>query len=211
MYWYPFSEIEEEKAVAQAEAQAEAEGRDTDDLRKFVGNLGEIAVREFFREFVNERHWEYLHADAMDSAEPEYGESDFRIGGNRIDIKSTTDVRKFDPTHMLDFPEHHPASSGYPRVDVNDGSDVYVFVLISESPFPTPNYDETVHEESGDVLDEFYEERSGSHVATILGWMFSAEASGEFGANMNLNLGKFTRMSVRDMYELLLRSGVVIE
>lgn len=197
--------------MAQAEAQAGVEGHDMDDLRKFVGNLGEIAVREFLEEFVNERHWEYLHSDTMDAAEPEYGESDFRLGGNRLDVKSTTDVRKFDPTHMVDFPEHHPASSGYPRVDVEDESDVYVFVLISESPFPTPNYDESVRKEGGKAVDEFYQARSGSHVAAILGWMFSDEASGEFGANMNLSLGKFTRMSVRDMYELLLRSRLVIE
>jgi len=216
MYWYPFAEQEEERASAQADAQAERTGADNDDARKFVGNLGEIAVEQFFEQFIDGHSWTYLNEEALDNAEPEYNDADFSLTGMDLDVKSTTDVRKFDPVQMIAAGGKRRSASGYPQVEVENESDVYVFVLISSVPDPTPNWDGVEFDGSKDnaVSDwkqKQKEERSGDHVAAILGWMFAEEASGELAGNMNMSLGKFTRISLRDMYELVFRSGAPME
>ena len=205
MYWYPFSEPEEEQAFAQAEAQAKEVDAGDSDTRKHIGNLGEIAVSAFFNQFADEHHWKYLNAETMEEKETEFRKSDFRFGGLEVDVKTATDIRKFDPAYMIAMEEDRPTASDYPRINAEDSSDVYVFVLISEGRESLPNWSER----NLSVLSDGWEkERSGEYVAAILGWMYVEEAVRAFAGSQNIDLGKFTRMSGRDMYGLLLQSGV---
>jgi hypothetical protein len=219
MYWYPFSEEEEEKAWKQAEAQSEAD--ETDGARKCVGNLGEIVVQQFLSEYGEQ--WSYLNQEALDNQEPEYEDFDFRVGrsGTKVDIKTTSDIRKFDPVAMY-YEETQEADRGhpgyrvkedYPKVDVSE-ADIFVFVLISHARDTEPGSGvygpESVDEEWEElpqISKNLLEGRSGNRVATILGWLYSKEFQGEVISNMNRGAhGKFTRMAFRDMYEMLMRT-----
>lgn len=91
-------------------------------------------MNAFFEQIVTGGDWEYLHEEEMERGEPEYGKSDFRVGFTKVDVKSTTDVRKFDPVSRVKKKGMGTPGSGYPAVDPEDESDVYVFVLISEGP-----------------------------------------------------------------------------
>lgn len=219
MYWYPFSEEEEDSAWGQAEAQAERQGGQG--AKKYVGNLGEITMGQFLAEYAGE-HWSYLNEEAMIEQEPEYRVVDFKIGrsGLTVDVKSTVDIRKFDPVSMYykEGAERMPGMGreGYPKVNV-DNADVFVFVLISHARNIAPGSE--IH--SPDDVDEditelpggsrrFIKGRSGDRVATILGWVYAKEFFGEMVGNMNRGgRGKFTRMATRDMHELLLRADAL--
>lgn len=222
MYWYPFSEKEENRAWEQAEAQASDTGSVESKVQmKFIGNLGELVIEQFLSEYADDRKWEYHHGEAMEKGEPEYGNVDFRVGSNSVDVKSSTDIRKLDPEEMYHAPapddQPHPltvASEGYPQAKTNK-ADAFAFVLISEAQHDTPkekklreSIEETERDSATDYVAECLQERSGNYVATILGWIYSNEFSSEMMGNFNGEAkGKFTRMYLRDMYELLLRSN----
>lgn len=219
MYWYPFSEEEEDKAEAQADTQADGDaGRKR---MKFIGNLGEIVINQFFEEYAGGQ-WSYLNHDSMEDSEEEYSDVDFKIGnsGLTLDVKSTTDIRKFDPVSMYfeEDAERPPAQEkdGYPKVDV-DSVDVFVFVYISYARDISPESDILSPADVRGELDDLPAgsrnriiNRSGNRVAAILGWVYSKEFFGEMVGNMNQDgRGKFTRMATRDMNELLMRTDAL--
>lgn len=139
MYWYPFSE-EEQKAWRQAEAQAAEHGKAKHEPMKFVGNLGELAVYELLTHLIGDKHtWEYVNKEAMENAQPETNSHDFRIQAVKVDVKATSDVRKFAPQAMYDASAEYipgPAKEGFPVVDVGSDAQVFVFVLITQGETP---------------------------------------------------------------------------
>lgn len=219
MYWYPFSEEEEDSARKQAEAQAG--GQDHLAAKKFVGNLGEIAMRQFLEEYAAES-WSYLNEQSMNEHEAEYREIDFKIGrsGQTVDVKSSSDIRKFDPVSMYfkQGEERMPgkAREGYPKANI-DKIDIFVFIFISYGRNITPGSDvyspKDVDQDFADLPGgsrRMIKGRSGDRVATILGWVYAKEFTGEMIGNMNRGgRGKFTRLSTRDMQELLLRTDAL--
>lgn len=218
MYWYQLSNQEEDFAWRQAEAQSEAGS--TVAPAKFIGNVGEIAVNAFFQKSIeNDGSWEYENELALLGGEPEFNDYDFTIDELTIDVKSTSDVRKFNPVEMADsdykdggwslFQSMH-RDEGYSTIDAETDTDVFIFVLVNSPADPPPAYaklEDKDREEWSEYEEEALSDRSGNNVAIILGWMFAAEFFGEAMNNVFEVDDQFTRVGVRDMYELLLRSA----
>jgi hypothetical protein len=213
MYWYSISDELEEKAWAQADAQAENQGSNGwDGAAKFVGNLGELVIREFFSDTAPEEAWEYLNADAIDNAEPEYNDCDFKIHtGLKIDVKSTVDIRKFSPAYAYVGSEDEvplgPSEKGFPTVDSDSESDVFIFVLL-HTPEKPPPYPDRVEESTMGWAEK--KEHTGNYLALVLGWMFTDAFKGEAVSNhLWQTPSGFTRFYVRELHELLLRTGLM--
>lgn len=216
MHWYPISQKEEKLAWNQAEAQSDEYGEQPwDGAAKFIGNLGEIVIREFFESYISDgvSAWEYYNAEEMDNGEPEFNENDFRLAELEIDVKSTVDLRKFNPQYTFDGSEDKhevasvtgPAQDGFPRVENTGETDVYIFVLLinPEKPSPVPT--------DAQSATSWYKpnyEHTGNYVAVILGWMFADAFAGEAIGNLASVEGDFVRLHVRDLYELLMRAGI---
>lgn len=221
MYWYPFSDDEEERAWAQADAHADIS--DADGSKKFIGNLGELAVEQYLTEYSTPNRWNYRNEEAMERQTEEYEPIDFEIGSNNLtaDVKTTTDIRKLDPVSMYRNEEERGAGyarEGYPKVNP-DTADVFIFVLISHARETTPNSHIYGVDDVEDRWDELptarqrmIKERSGNRVAGILGWLSADEFEGEMTANMTGEArGKFTRLGIRDMHELLQQADALTD
>lgn len=219
MYWYPFSDDEEERAWAQADAHADI--NDADGTKKFIGNLGELAVEQYLSEYSTSDRWNYRNKAAMERHTEEYEPIDFEIGRDNLalDVKTTTDIRKFDPVSMYRNEDERGAGfdrEGYPNVNP-DTADVFIFVLVSHARETAPNSQIYGVEDVEDEWDELpaasqrmITERSGNRVAGLLGWLSADEFDAEMAANMNDGAkGKFTRLGIRDMHELLQRADAL--
>lgn len=206
MYWYEFDEEEEDIAWNQAEAQAEEYGGDG--AAKYIGNLGEIVIDEFFHDSVPDGAWEHLNANAIENANPEFNSCDFTLADLRIDVKTTVDIRKFSPMHSYDGTDDDfglaESEKGFPRLDPSDDTDVFIFVLVTKpgKPSPIPSDPE---EATGWAATEEY---TGDWLALILGWMFADAIRGEAVGNLVQVSGRFTRLHLRDLYELFFRAGI---
>lgn len=222
MYWYPFSEKEEDKAWDQAQAQAKTSGTDGDAAKKFIGNLGEIAFKQYLATYSESDRWTYHNQNAIDNAQKEYKPTDFTIEHNNttVDVKATADIRKFDPVAMYRTrdgraPGH--AKENYPKVNT-DTADTFVFVQISHEPEISPYsgvYSMDNTEDSDELLNiqqRTIEERSGSRIAVIHGWLSGDEFEGEMVENMNDGAkGKFARLALNDIHELLKQTDALSE
>jgi hypothetical protein len=209
MYWYPLSREEEDRAWDQAKAQAHKyRNSDAADPAKFVGNAGEIAVNEFFKTFAPENTFEYMNSEAIENAEPEFNNCDFTLQRLKIDVKTTVDIRKFSPIHSYESDDEGiplgPAEEGFPSVNPADDTDVFIFVLLNKPEIPAPVPSDPA-EAAGWANTH---EHTGDYIASILGWMFADEFEGEAIGNFIQMDGNFTRLQTRDLYELLLRSGI---
>lgn len=218
MYWYPFSDEKESIARAQADTHA---GTDTaDGEKKFIGNLGEIAIKQFLTEYSDPDCWTYRNEEAMKNQQPEYEPVDFKIGRNiAADVKTTRDIRKLDPVSMYRNEEERGvgyARDGYPKVNP-DTADVFIFVLISYQRRINPGSEVTGVEDVEDRWDDLpkirkkrIKERSGNRVAGILGWVPADKFKGEVAENMNTGArGKFTRLGMQNLHHLLLRADAL--
>jgi len=202
MYWYPFSEQEDQIAREQAEAQAE--GADEPIAvrhMKCVGNLGEIATWRFLDAFASADSWTYSNKEAMRLGEPEYSDWDFLFKETRlkVDVKSTTDIRKFNPEQL---PQQLSKVDGYPSADV-EKIDIFVFVLISQAEYDSPI--ESYYREEG--MEGFLYDSDGDRIASLLGWLFSNDLLKDYAQNVG-GTG-FKHISLREMSEFLLRGKLL--
>ncbi|RXK47717.1 hypothetical protein [Halorientalis pallida] len=96
------------------------------------------------------------------------------------------------------------AESGFPSIDPDSETDIYIFVLVStperESPIPTDT------SETDNWVSTH--EHTGNYMALILGWMFAHSIQGEAIGNLTDRSGNFTRLHTRDMYEVFMRTSV---
>lgn len=222
MYWYPFSKEEEDKAWNQAKAQAKTSDSDGDAAKKSIGNLGEIAFKQYLATYSESDRWTYHNQNALDNVQEEYEPTDFTIGHNNttVDVKATTDIRKFDPVSMYHTDDERGpgyAQENYPQVKT-DTADAFMFVQIPHARETRPEsgvYSIDNIDESDFVLNSSYrgmEERSGNHIAVILGWLSGDEFEREMVENMNDGAkGKFTRLALTDIHELLTQTDALSE
>ena len=206
MYWYELDREEEDIAWEQAEAQAEKYGGDG--AAKYIGNLGEIVIAEFFHEFAPNDAWEHLNANAIEDADPEFNSCDFTLADLQIDVKTTVDIRKFSPMYSYDSAKDDlglgESEEAFPSLDPSDDTDVFIFVLVTKpgkpSPIPSDPTDATGWATT--------KQHTGDWLALILGWMFADAVRGEAVGNLVHITGGFTRLHLRDLYELFLRAGI---
>lgn len=119
MYWYRFSDAENQIAREQAKAQAD-ESDQVEVYKKTVGNLGEIAFNCFCEDYLPEDLCEWENDESMSRGIPEYSDFDFEVAKTKVDIKATSHLKNLNPKVWL--MKHGLAGE----------SGVYVFVFLTE-------------------------------------------------------------------------------
>jgi hypothetical protein len=194
MYWYEFEPEEIQLAEQQAYSQVSDEGAETEQVlnQKIVGNLGEYAVEAFLEDFAHPDRWEYLNEQARANSETEYQEYDFEVNGNRVDVKTTTNLLKLNPTAMF----MSNSDQSYHDIDPGNDSyrDIYIFVLLDRNVWP---------------VFESKPEGPNREVAFIIGWATSNDLQREMfvDAGQKSRPQKGVYLPFNDIYNFLLRLG----
>lgn len=193
MYWYQFKDEDFELAFKQAEAQGN-DSKKMDKIRpKLNGNLGEYAFRAFLRDFANPAAWTYENQEAHEESRPEYSEYDFNLNGTHIDVKTVSNIMRYDPAGMVMGSPDQP----WINISQDDEASYYVFSVVFADLLDLhsdPDYEYS----SGDY---------GHNAALLLGWAIEEDLIRE--GHVVIEGGRRTSgvyFPIRGLQELLWRT-----
>jgi hypothetical protein len=97
---YEFSPDEVDRQ--RAHHQARKQGADDVDVKR-IGNLGEIALEQFCREYLPAEMWDWQNEAAIRRCNPEsFAGHDFEVFGYEVDVKTSRDVSAFLPESLVE-------------------------------------------------------------------------------------------------------------
>lgn len=189
MYWYKFDSAETELAERQAEAQAGGHSKKAVSKR-VVGNLGEYTFEAFLEDFAHRDRWEYLNENARDAGQSEYEPFDFNVNGYEVDVKSTTNLLKMNPSAMI----MANSEQNFHTLSKDDAAKIYVFVLVDRGVWPVKDSDK---------------KKPDHEAALILGWATYEDLNREAYVEVSQkSRGKSgTYLPFNNIYDLLLKLG----
>jgi len=195
MYWYQFTEEDFERAYKQAKAQKDDTQRgDNLGKAKLHGNLGEYAFKAFLRDFADSNVWTYENREAHEQSKPEYSDYDFDLNGSPVDVKTVSNIMRYDPSGMVLGSKDEP----WINIDQDDKARYYVFSVTFEDLIDlqsSPDYD-------------YSAEDYGNNAALLLGWAEYGDLSRETFIEL-VRRGRSTEgvyFPIRGLHELLWRT-----